>query len=245
VATALPLAVEARLTRAGQHVVALQTMLEAYAARPPWRVSRRPSEPPRVIERAELVEQPPIEAAMLVSDAVHQARAALDNLVNALRNGGPAPKVCFPVHADAAEFDRHARDELNGVPDWARDAIRDLQPFSMTSHWKVAGEPLAYLHELARVDRHRVPPLHAGVVWPEYATGNAASGIEPRVNPAGGWAEWEYVPSEVGRTAFEVKIHFGPEGGQPPDVEVVDWTSYLVRSTAYAIELILRSAAMR
>lgn len=240
--TLRPIAVQARLERAQRHVDELERILDEYAARPPYRIARRTAEWPRIVERAELVDKPPIEAAMVVSDAVHQARAALDNLVNGLRPAGPTSGVYFPIKATQAEYDGAlASGALRGVPDWARDAIAALQPFS-TDLGRWAGFELPNLHELARTDRHRVPPIHAAVVLPNDATGGETSPVVARVDPHGRWAEWEYVPGDVGRTTFIVEVQFGPDGGQPEGVDVGGWTAYLVRMTAEAIDMLLRSA---
>src|SRR5438067_3576428 len=99
-----PAAVQARLARAQRHVDDLEAMLGEYVARPPYRVERRDGERGRVIQRAALRDEPPIEAAMIVSDAVHQARAALDNLVNGLRPTGPASGIEFPIRSTVEAY---------------------------------------------------------------------------------------------------------------------------------------------
>jgi hypothetical protein len=195
-----------------------------------------------MIDRAELIEDPPVEAAMLVSDAVHQARAALDNLVNALRPTGPSDVAYFPIRATAAKYAKALADgALDGVPEWAREAIAALQPFSTDPRRRV-GERLVDLHELARIDRHRLPPIHAAVLLPDSATGGDAAGLVARVDPRGRWAEWEYVPGEVGAVTFRVEVLFGPDSGQPADVEVAGWTAYLVRFAVEAVDMVLQSA---
>lgn len=238
-----PKAVQARLGRAQRHVGDLEQVLAAYVARPPFRIARRTGDWPRMIDRAELIDEPPIEAAMIVSDAAHQARAALDNLVNGLRPDGPTSGVHFPIRATEPEYkDAIAKGALRGVPDWAQDAIAALQPFS-TDFGRWAGRELPNLHELARIDRHRVPPIHAGVVIPDDATGGEMAGVVARMDSRGRWAEWEYVPGDVGRVTFRVEVLFGPDSGQPPGVEVADWTAYLVRMTGEAVDMVLRSAS--
>jgi hypothetical protein len=49
---------------------------------------------------------------MIVSDAVHQARAALDNLVNILRPGGPAAWIRFPINSDETAYNAAEPDAL-------------------------------------------------------------------------------------------------------------------------------------
>ncbi len=236
------LPIHARFERAQHHVADLQRVLGEYIARPPFhRTKRAGPARDRIVERAELVAEPPIEAAMIVSDAVHQARAALDNLVNALRPDGPAPGVYFPIPStEAAYVEAVAGGALRGVPDWARDAIAALQPWS-TDLGRWAGDQLPNLHELAKLDRHRLPLLHAALVVPDYAAGDDPS-IVARADPGWRWAEWEYDARSVVRVAFKVEVQFGPESGQPPGVEVADWTRYLVERATMAVDMVMRSA---
>jgi hypothetical protein len=238
-----PAAVQARLDRAQRHVDDLEAILGEYVARPPYRVERRTGERGRVIERAELVDQPPIEAAMIVSDAVHQARAALDNLVNGLRPNGPASGIYLPIRSTPEKYaDAVPGGALSGVPAWAREAIEAIQPFS-TDERRWAGDELADLHELARLDRHRLPPIHAAFLLPESASADDLSEVEFRVDRAAfRWAEWEYAAGDRSlRVRFGVKVEFAPDSGQPANVEVTGWTAYLVRRAGEAVDMVLRS----
>jgi hypothetical protein len=240
-----PVAVQARLERAQRHVNDLERIISEYLDRPPYRIVRRTGDGARVIDRAELVEEPPIEAAMIVSDAVHQARAALDNLANALRPDGPTSGIEFPIRSTEAAYRKAVSDgALRGVPAWAREAIEAVQPFS-TDLRRWAGRELANLHELARVDRHRLPPIHAAFLLPDSASADDLSEVRFRVDRAAWrWAEWEYPSGDnTLRVHFRVDVQFGPDSGQPPDVEVAGWTAYLVRSAADAVDMVLRSAA--
>jgi hypothetical protein len=111
-----PAPVEARIALARQHVTELGKLLGEYVALPPYKLSTRPSEGRLMIDRAEIHVPPPREAAMVVSDAVHQARAALDNLVNALRLAGPPPGVYLPIRTSEPKYDEAiAKGALRGV----------------------------------------------------------------------------------------------------------------------------------
>ncbi len=90
-------------------------------------------------------------------------------------------------------------------------------------------------------DRHRLAPIHAALVVPDYATGAGKAGVVPRMDPRGRCAEWEYVLGDVDLVAFRTQVQFGPDSGQPKGVEVAGWTAYLVRGAADAVEMIIRS----
>jgi hypothetical protein len=112
--------------------------------------------------RAEVTGDPPITIALALGDVLHQARAALDNLVGVLR-GGATDRSQFRIDTDPAAFDRDERGRLAGVPPWALAAIRQVQPFP-ENPWGHIGEQLLKLHGLAIVDRHRALLLSAALI---------------------------------------------------------------------------------
>jgi hypothetical protein len=103
--------------------------------------------------RAEVVGEPPIEVALALGDVLHNARAALDNLVGVLR-GGATRTSQFRIDTDPAKFDADEAGRLAGVPDWARAVFRELQPFAGAPGGGI-GKGLDDLDKLAILDRHR------------------------------------------------------------------------------------------
>jgi hypothetical protein len=112
--------------------------------------------------RAEVVGDPPHTIALALGDVLHQARAALDNLVGVLR-GGASAQSQFRIDRDPAVFDRDENGRLEGVPPWALAAIRQVQPFP-GNPWSHVGEQLLKLHGLAILDRHRALLLSAALI---------------------------------------------------------------------------------
>jgi hypothetical protein len=102
---------------------------------------------------------------------MHQARAALDNLVGALREGGPTSRSAYPVVLTDPDFEATVGDSLKGVPDWAIQVIRRVQPFSDDPSQAYGGKQLRLLHDMARLDRHRAPHLHASLVQIDHVEG--------------------------------------------------------------------------
>jgi hypothetical protein len=153
----------ARISWASGNIDRLRRVVSAYVALPPYRETTRRGPGSQTVVRAELIRDPPIEISLALSDALHQLRATLDNLVGALREGGPSRRSAFPITADPDRFAELANSSLAGVPQWAVDEIRRHQPFPENELWWIGAEFQA-LHELARRDRHRALALQATVV---------------------------------------------------------------------------------
>jgi hypothetical protein len=58
------------------------------------------------------------------------------------------------------------------------------------------------LHDLARIDRHRAPLLHAGLVLPKYASGNILEWRGDRKS----WVTTEYETGAVNEVVYEVRV---------------------------------------
>jgi len=101
-----------------------------------------------------------------------------------LGGGTDASKLRVELWVD----DAIANSAFRGVPESVCRAIRTLQPFETNDLGRWAGGQLSNLHELARIDRHRVPPIHAAVVLPDYATSDATTSPTARIHSGGEWA---------------------------------------------------------
>lgn len=227
-------AVDARIARAQRHVADLEASVGAWVARPPYRWDMTSTPNGTLVERVDSILPAPLELAMIASDAIHQARAALDNAVGAIRPGGPTGDSEFPIRDDPDLYETAAARALAGLPDWATDLIRRMQPFS-NDPWAYVGEELFDLHRMAREDRHRAPALHVALLRPDYVEGST---VEMRGDMRT-WAEVEYRPGEVHKVHFTVKVEFV----DPPldGFAVVDGTSMLVRVAAVAVEQLRRA----
>jgi len=156
----------------------------------------------RTVHTGRVVADLPVDVALALSDALHQCRASLDNLVGVLR-GGTTRSSAYVIAATAEEFDAQAPRRLEGVPEWAVDVIRLHQPFAPHG-WRWVGEALLHLHELAFVDRHRALLLQGGVIDLDQVYVGAAEGADTRFVARGGGAEMVIETSD----AFAVP-HFG------------------------------------
>jgi hypothetical protein len=100
---------------------------------------------------------PPESLAFLASDFVHNARAALDNIVWAL-----APRQVqrrnpsFPLHEDPLRFQCEALPMLKGLKPGVIQAIEWCQPYHGGGHIRSAHR-LLDLNRLWNFDKHRAP----------------------------------------------------------------------------------------
>lgn len=155
----------ARLERSQQHLDALGLSVKAFRERETYDITlsrnvQRNSKL-RLIAIYKELEPVPVEWSLLVSDAIHNLRSALENAVWALsvRNVGEAGvlrpgDVHFPIHRHERDFDVAARRALVHLSDEERALVKRLQPFNAEPD-EPDPHPLLLLHDLNRVDKHR------------------------------------------------------------------------------------------
>jgi hypothetical protein len=147
----------------------------------------------RTEARVRLRRSPPPELALIVGDAVHNLRTALDHTVyEAARKhagGSLTPQIeqslMFPIINPARgrrdRFDEAARSCLRGVPKPVCEFIEQEQPY----HWS-DGEENGYrfhwlwrVHELDRIDKHRRLTVTAAAIESPYVT--VPDNVEPQI----------------------------------------------------------------
>lgn len=160
----------------------------------------------------------PDSVALLVGDAAHNVRSALDHFAWAAvpvqrRN----LKTMFPIWGkgkekpegeEEKEWEEQVRRQMPGVLPGLGDAV--LRP----GRWPIE---LWYVNELDRVDKHRllipVAAAHAGVVVGIPPIFAPVPGLRPRMLPVN-VTQQEWKPLEAGTVLWDV-----PEGADPaPDV---------------------------
>jgi hypothetical protein len=148
----------ARVRRAKEHLDLLYERLAAFADRDPYSVIGKPDTDAGVEEPIfTLREQPPPELGLLLSDALHNLRAALDNLVwqvVALDGGTPDENTGFPVTGARQQFRSQAGSKLKGMSNPHIAVIEKLQPYPGRDG--PGPRAVEAVHEYARRDRHRV-----------------------------------------------------------------------------------------
>lgn len=102
---------------------------------------------------------------IIIGDIVHQAHAALDNLIELLNireKGKPTRSTQFPVYHDRDEY-LYGRRRRSGVQTMgsvgaeAAALIESLQPYHRGNQYQ--SDPLWILHSFWNMDKHRQPPL--------------------------------------------------------------------------------------
>lgn len=104
--------------------------------------------------------EPPLRFAVLAGEIIHHLRSSLDHIVWALvEHGGGTPTKHnqFPICLTKSDFEEACkRKRLDGVSERARHVIASIQPFV---HDPPQDNPLALLHKLNIIDKHRLPIL--------------------------------------------------------------------------------------
>ncbi len=104
----------------------------------------------------------PLMISVLIGEFLHNLRSALDNMVYDLviHDGGmPDEYTEFPIFRHRRKYNSTARGgglfKLHGVSPKGRAFIKGLQPFDDRNPPNPV-EPLWILHELSRIDKHRL-----------------------------------------------------------------------------------------
>lgn len=127
--------------------------------------------------RVKITDNPPPLLAVIVGDALHNLRSALDHLVWQLWivNGQtPNRRVEFPIFLRADDYKKGAETRIGGVDPSARDVIEDVQPFKRP---KPEDHDLWKLHELNNQDKHRLLNFFTGALALEQPLKLGKSGV--------------------------------------------------------------------
>lgn len=163
----------ARLDRALEQTQALHAEFQEFAARSPHAVTE-------IYDAAEgrkraqylVLEEFPDSWSTIVGEIAYDLRSALDHAVydlTCIESGGPLGQTGFPIFEDEARYDElTTRGEpalgsgvfkIRGVNQYAKAAIRSLQPFEARKATPFDEPALSLLSELNAVDRQRTIPL--------------------------------------------------------------------------------------
>lgn len=107
--------------------------------------------------------KPPSEIGLILGDALHNYRAALDHLAWQIVNAAGTPKntrsVYFPVVTAAARFPEDLQKKMPGVSNMVASIVQRFQPFTNGS--RSYEHPFAILHAWNNIDKHRALPVTA------------------------------------------------------------------------------------
>ncbi len=108
--------------------------------------------------------EPPPELSLIIGDALQNLRSGLDHLAHALaaQHTDPLPpdvgaRSEFPIFGDRAMTANERERKIGAMHPDAAAIIDGLQPHARGDRYE--DDPLWQLHELARIDRHRLSHL--------------------------------------------------------------------------------------
>jgi hypothetical protein len=96
-------------------------------------------------------EAPSVDWSLMAGEVIQAFRSALDYLIYALSKRG---KRQFPIFTDRCEFQVIGAEWIKRVPAPVRALIEKAQPYEHTPEWPKV-DPLAELHKLSNIDKHR------------------------------------------------------------------------------------------
>lgn len=173
-----------RIERAWSHIDEFKLELGKWADGDPHR-ARTEHYPERGIYliRTESLEPPPFRLGLAAGDAVHNLRAALDNVVSDFVRKGMRDAISFPVLMSGGRNDLIAERCIRFLPERVIDIIHSVQPYNA----QPASRRLMWLYvlnELWNADKHRAPSLFAMIpTWARvsYSSSTAMDADELRI----------------------------------------------------------------
>ena len=172
-----------KVARAYEHIEDVKQLAQDWLGTDAYTVAREiDPETGHTVCKARIKGQPPVEIGLVVGDAVHNLRSALDHAVYALaeRHLGPLPieaqeRLAFPIVGNQNSKGQPAdgsvifQELLTGrrrlvelLPDNVLRYIESIQPYrwegeGFRHHW------LWFVHDLDRIDKHR--RIHVASAW--------------------------------------------------------------------------------
>jgi hypothetical protein len=142
---------------AKKHIRDLDTAIQAFVLNKPYRLGAKPH-PVAAIEHTTLyvaeVKPVPDEISLIVGDAIHNLRSALDYLMWQLVEAGggiPDRNIYFPIAESAKQYKSSIRNrEIQKIAPDALHIIGSVQPYQTDD------QTLWLLHKLDIIDKHRL-----------------------------------------------------------------------------------------
>lgn len=175
--------IDAKLGRSRKLLGELHAEMTAFWGREPFQLDAR-DDSGDLVYVVRIREEPPTDWSVLIGDAIHNARSALDYVAGALviENGGtPDGSTYFPISDHQAGYGDRLRKGLRGASPESKNAVRTLSP------WRDGDDQLWRLHRLDIIDKHRllvaVGAAHRGitmsVTFPGFEPGDEAISVPP------------------------------------------------------------------
>ncbi len=174
-----------KLARADEHLGMLYRETDGWGDRDPFRVVRQSNADGSVHQFSLRFQVQPdiLRWALLLGDALHNMRCALDHIVYALavRQTGQNPppndsRLMFPICSEPKFWNsKGTQDRIMGLNEPTRAAIERMQPYNRLK----AGQwfaPLWWLAQLNDIDKHRLLHITALAAHADKVATDAAQG---------------------------------------------------------------------
>jgi hypothetical protein len=149
---------DAKLQRARKYVAEFEAEARSFWSRKPFTLQNVEGAEGDLITLVRTREAPPFDWGLILGDAVHNYRAALDILVNELLGGASTQETAFPIARSAVFYRSLAPMRLAGLGKVPTAAIKSLKP------WAGGNDSLWALHCLDIADKHQLlVPVAAAV----------------------------------------------------------------------------------
>jgi hypothetical protein len=190
--------VRAKLARANELIDGLDQEMTAWGRQEPWSMLGEFSDDRTTCTYtlSVRVEAPLTRWALLVGDAVHNLRSALDHVVYALavKDGEKDPpdwetNLQFPIADDDRAFNRHQRRRNRQLRTATNEALRSVQPYNRRESIlpsplllpRDAPPLLALVRDLDNRDKHRLLAVLLGVATRAFTDSRQTPGVSHRV----------------------------------------------------------------
>lgn len=149
-----------KVHRAGRHIAELSQVLEEYGRRLVVTYEAIQDDPKH--KRIKFSEPAPREISLIIGDAIHNLRSALDLMIcDIARLRGRNPnKLHFPFAKDAQAFEDALNGEIKRLGKDVLDALRELKPYKLEGN-----HLLRALHDLDIKDKHDLVLSTIAVSW--------------------------------------------------------------------------------
>jgi hypothetical protein len=147
--------VRLKIERAKKHISDLDVSIRAFCDSEPYSLGiKEHPEIAQVALHVRNIEPIPDEIALVIGDAVHNLRSALDHLSWQLVEAGggtPSRSTYFPICQTAQQYTSAiVQGEINKMRPGAEIVTRAVQPY------ETGDDTLWHIHELDRIDKHRL-----------------------------------------------------------------------------------------
>jgi hypothetical protein len=144
--------IQLKIERAIKHIDELAVVTKQFIDTQPYSVGRE-IDPHTGYYRFKVanLKSPPIQVSLIIGDAIHNLRSALDHLAYQLvlvNGGSPTRWTCFPIFDHSAKYKSMDTRKVKGMSQAAINAIDAAKPY------QGGNDPLWIVHDLDIADKH-------------------------------------------------------------------------------------------